>query len=184
MVWARQENRLHSAVQHKPTGIVVLSSTTKRFFSYLLVCIQNTHKVSNYSKTVISVCLLGTMQRLSYGQFDESIQALIAENKFMVLTFCLDRLFSVIFTREPKVLANEVRLVKISLQIEIQDSKYFKLIFFAQDLQNIRILLKNRGLSVVAGQGECSIAANTIERMSILALLGATTIAFLFKYLW
>lgn len=56
--------------------------------------------------------------------------------------------------------------------------------FTSQDLQNIRILLKNRGLSVVEGRGDCNIASNTIGKLSILALLSSSAIAFLFKYLW
>lgn len=52
------------------------------------------------------------MQRLNYGPFDDTIQALKVEDKYMVLTFCLDRLFSIILTREPKALAIEVGLAK------------------------------------------------------------------------
>lgn len=51
------------------------------------------------------------MQRLNYGQFDGTIQALKVDEKYMVLTFCLDRLFSIILTREPRILAIEVRRV-------------------------------------------------------------------------
>lgn len=69
----------------------------------------------------------GTMQSLNYGQFDGTIQALIAQDKYMVLTFCLDRLFSIILTREPKILAIEVRLGKISLELEIQ-KKMFQIV--------------------------------------------------------
>lgn len=62
------------------------------------------------------------MQRLNYGEFDGTIQALKVEDKYMVLTFCLDRLFSIILTREPKILEVEVKHLKILLELEIQDS--------------------------------------------------------------
>lgn len=121
------------------------------------------------------------MQRLNYGQFDGTIQALKVDEKYMLLTFCLDRLFSIVLTREPKILAIDVRH---AYRFYLLNSRFEKncidLIF--QDLQNIRILLKNRGLLVLAGRGECS-TSNSIEKMSILALLGITTIAFLLKHL-
>lgn len=51
----------------------------------------------------------GTMQKLNYGPFDGTIQALTVTENHMLLTFCIDHLFSIILTREPKILAIEVR---------------------------------------------------------------------------
>lgn len=97
------------------------------------------------------------MQRLNFGQFDGTIQALKANDNHMLVTFCLDRLFSIILTREPKTLATE-------------------------DLQNVRILLKHRGLAVTAGRGDCS-SSNSLDRISFLALLTSSIIAFISKRL-
>lgn len=97
------------------------------------------------------------MQRLNYGQFDGTIQAIMANGNHMLLTFCFDRLFSIILTREPKILAIE-------------------------DLQNVRILLKHRGLPVTAGQGDCN-GSYAIERLPMLAVLASTFIAFIFRHL-
>lgn len=48
------------------------------------------------------------MQRLDYGQFDGSIQALRVSEKNMLLSFCIDQFFTIILTREPKILSLEV----------------------------------------------------------------------------
>lgn len=79
---------------------------------------------------VVDLCMyvLGTMQRLNYGAFDGTVQALKAEEKFMVLTFCLDRLFSIILTREPKILAIEVKHVK-KFKILRFNIKIFPIVF-------------------------------------------------------
>lgn len=70
------------------------------------------------------------MQRLNYGQFDGTIQALKADDKHMLLTFCLDRLFSIILTREPKILAIEVsHVIFFYLNFRSEEEKNIELIF-------------------------------------------------------
>lgn len=52
--------------------------------------------------------ILGTMQRLNYGQYDGTIQVLRVTSNYILLTFCVEEFFTIILTREPNILSLEV----------------------------------------------------------------------------
>lgn len=105
LIWSEQEKRIDYTLRYNTSrpGLWHLAAPQRG-------CSFQIHLTKFKMKlTILFLLIIGTMQKLNYGEYDDTIQALKVNGNHMLLTFCQDRLFSIVLTREPRILAIEVR---------------------------------------------------------------------------